>query len=198
MKLLFLHGWGFDSALWDGLRAALASFETIVWDRGYFGDVAHESVDHPFIAVGHSLGSLLLANTLPPECAGFIAINGFDRFTGEGLVEARVLDRMLSRFAVSPREVLDQFRRRVGGSRHLGPIDVRRLGADLEQLKSLDARGAHMPDLVLNGGQDEILPPSMREMAFAGANRVTLPQGGHLLPVSHPLWCADRIREVLG
>jgi pimeloyl-[acyl-carrier protein] methyl ester esterase len=197
VKLVFLHGWGFDRSLWDGVRAELAPLESIVWDRGYFGSVRQESVEGPFIAVGHSLGSLLLAGDRPPLCAKLVAINGFDRFTGEGRIQPRVLERMISRLAVSPRVVLDEFRGRVGGEEHVGQIDAGRLRADLERLWTLDARGSLLPNLVLDGGKDELLPPSMREMSFTGAKRASLAEGGHLLPVSHPCWCADRIREVL-
>jgi pimeloyl-[acyl-carrier protein] methyl ester esterase len=198
MKLLFLHGWGFDASLWDRIRAALAPMEAVVWDRGYFGAGAQEKVDGALVAIGHSFGSLLLASDPPPNCIALIAINGFDRFAGERVVESRLLDRMHSRFSTSPAAVLDDFRQRVGAARNQRQMHVGRLAADLDLLKTLDARGRLLPRLVLHGGKDPILPPSMREGLFAGARQVTLASGGHLLPLSHPSWCADRIREVLG
>ena len=197
MRLLFLHGWGFDATVWDGVRAALAQIDTIVWDRGYFGTPAQEKIGGPFLAIGHSLGSLLLASNPPPGCAGLVAINGFDRFVGEGCVEARIVDRMQSRFTTAPQAVLDAFRRRVGCEDRYSGADLGRLAADLDQLRMLDARGRISPKLVLHGGKDEILSSVMRERVFADARRVTLADGGHLLPRSHPSWCADRIRELI-
>jgi len=197
MKLLLLHGWGFDASIWDAMRAALAPIETLAWDQGYFGARHHARVAAPFIAVGHSLGSLLLAADPPAGCVGIIAINGFDRFAGEGLVATRLLDRMRARFADAPRAVLDDFRLRAGSGAHAGTIRADRLAADLDRLATMDARDGMTPRLVLHGGGDPILPAAMCEQVFAGAPRLTLAEAGHLLPVTHPGWCAARIREVL-
>lgn len=197
MRLLFLHGWGFDASLWDAVRRALAPFETIASDRGYFGAAMREPVTGPFVAVGHSLGSLLLAADPPPGCSGLIAINGFDRFAGEGFVPERLLVRMRARFRSDPDVVLDEFRLRAGGTTHTGAIERSRLAADLDRLADLDARGRPLPRLVLNGGIDPILPAAMRDRVFAGAPRATHAQAGHLLPLTHPQWVADRIRETL-
>jgi pimeloyl-[acyl-carrier protein] methyl ester esterase len=134
VKLLFLHGWGFDASLWDGLRRALAPIESIAWDRGYFGRPNEEPADGPILAIGHSLGSQILAADPPPGCIGLIAINGFDRFTGEGAVPRRAVDRMRSRFTEAPREVLDAFRMRCGAEAVENVLDERRLDDDLERL----------------------------------------------------------------
>jgi pimeloyl-[acyl-carrier protein] methyl ester esterase len=198
VKLLFLHGWGFDATFWNEVRAALAPMASVVWDRGYFGATSQEEVQGKLVAIGHSLGSLLLAADPPPGCTDIIAINGFDRFIGDGLLEPRLLDRMRLRFSISPTAVIDEFRRRVGGACNQGKMNVTRLAADLDLLKTVDARGGLLPRLVLHGATDDLLPRSMREKVFTGARRVTLAAGGHLLPLSHPRWCADRIREVVG
>ena len=195
MKLLLVHGWGFDASIWDAVRAALKPIETIAWDLGYFGAERLPRVTGPFVAVGHSLGSLLLAIGPPHGCAGMIAINGFDRFTGDELVPARVLDRMRARFAVAPEAVLNDFRLRCGGSRHQGTIDASCLARDLERLATGDARGRMVPKLLLQGADDPILPAAMRGHVFAGAPRSILAGAGHLLPVTHPDWCAKRIEE---
>lgn len=197
MKLVLLHGWGFDASIWDAMRTALGPIETLTWDRGYFGSPRQAPIEGPYVTVGHSLGSLLLAADRPAGCAGLIAINGFDRFTGEGRVPMRLLDRMRARFAEAPGAVLDDFRERAGGQAHRGTVDADRLATDLDLLATLDAGDGMTPRLVLQGGQDPILPPAMRDQVFPGAARMTLADAGHLLPVSHPLWCADRIREVL-
>ncbi len=197
MKLLLLHGWGLDASLWDGLRRALAPLESVAWDRGYFGRPREQAIDEPVLAVGHSLGSLLLAAHPPPGGIGLIAINGFDRFAGDDAVPPRVTDRMRQRFAEAPHEVLDAFRARCGAAPFAGPIDVQRLADDLELLGTADATGVARPLLVLHGGADPILPSGMRAAVFAGARRETLADAGHLLPLTHPDWCADRIREAL-
>ncbi|WP_442679905.1 alpha/beta fold hydrolase [Sphingomonas sp. ASY06-1R] len=197
MKLLFLHGWGFDARLWDGVRQALAPLATIAWDRGYFERPQAEPVDGPLIAIGHSLGSLILSCAPPPGCIGLIAINGFDRFAGDGAVPRRVVDRMRHRFADAPGEVLDAFRIRSGAAPAEDPIDAARLAADLDLLATGDARDGERPRLILHGGDDPILPPEMRATLFGGAPAQTLAGAAHLLPLTHPDWCAAQIRAVL-
>ena len=217
MRLLFLHGWGLDASLWDGVRAALPEYETVAWDRGYFGAAHEEPVAGPVLAIGHSLGAMMLAGRFDR----LVAVNGFERFTGEGAVPPRVVERMRKRFAEAPAEVLADFRARIGADEVSGPIDPASLAADLDVLATADTRHceersdeaihqrvaggsgllrcARNDDerggvLVLHGGADPLLPEAMRETVFPGAPRATLAEAGHLLPLTHPEWVAERIR----
>jgi pimeloyl-[acyl-carrier protein] methyl ester esterase len=195
MKLVLLHGWGFDATLWDGVRAALPEFETIAWDRGYFGEPSAEAVTGPCMGIGHSLGAMPLAGAMPEGCVGLVAINGFDRFAGEGAVPPRVIERMRRRFGEAPMEVLADFRTRCGGDPPPTIRDEAALAADLALLAEADRRGmVRVPTLVLHGAADPLLPAPMRDSVFAGAPRKTLEEAGHLLPLTHPGWCATRIR----
>jgi len=215
MRLLFLHGWGLDASLWDGARAALPDYETVAMDRGYFGPAAAAPVEGPVLAVGHSLGAMLLAGI-----SGLVAVNGFDRFAGEDAVPVRVVERMRRRFGEAPAEVLADFRARIGAGPAPERIDANRLAADLEILANTSSprrkpgpmggdavssssgphpwvpafAGATERVLVLHGGADPLLPAPMRDAVFAGAPRETLAEGGHLLPLTHPEWVAARIR----
>jgi len=195
-SLLLLHGWGFDARLWDALAEELAAYRIVRWDRGYFGEKTEAEVEPPFAAVGHSLGAMMLANLLPHDVP-LVAINGFDRFVGDGAVAPRVLERMRGRFAEDPAEVLGEFRERCGAPPPPEELDEARLGVDLALLGSRRAAAAPLRTLSLQGGLDPILPESLRERVFPGAERATLPDAGHLLPVSHPAWCAKRIEAFL-
>jgi len=193
MRLLFLHGWGLDSTLWDGVRAALPEHEAVAWDRGYFGPPSTELVDEPVLAVGHSLGAMLLAGM--PGIVGLVAVNGFDRFVGEDAVPPRVVERMRRRFAEAPEDVLADFRNRIGAPPAPPHIEVETLADDLTVLAQTDAHPTGgRRTLVLHGGADPLLPEPMREAVFAGTPRETLADAGHLLPLTHPQWVADRIR----
>jgi pimeloyl-[acyl-carrier protein] methyl ester esterase len=192
--LLFLHGWAFDRTLWDKLCEQLPDFACIRWDRGYFGPPVEPSVAPPLIAVGHSLGALLLAQCLPADTP-LVVINGFDRFTGPNGVAARVLDHMRRRFAAMPDVVLNEFRSRCGAPPAPEFMDKHRLGGDLTLLATERAAPAPRRVLVLHGDADPILPPALRDSVFPSAKRATLPQGGHLLPSTHAAWCADNIRS---
>ncbi|MFA7439851.1 MAG: alpha/beta hydrolase [Sphingomonadaceae bacterium] len=195
-RLLLLHGWGFDASLWDDVCAALPEFAAIRADRGYFGNTVPCS-DNPTLAIGHSLGALLLATELPLHIP-LIAINGFDRFTGPDSIPPRVLARMQRRFLESPETVLTEFRARCGGDVPTPAFHREILATDLLLLGSLDARSTiHGRSLmVLHGAHDPILPPVMRNSVFAGSPRATHPDAGHLLPRTHPAWCAEQIRTL--
>lgn len=193
MRLLFLHGWGLDASLWVDVRAALPEYETTAWDRGYFGLASSEPIEGPVLAIGHSLGAMLLAGI--PGITGLIAVNGFDRFAGEDAVPPRVVERMRKRFAEAPAEVLADFRARIGAPPAANDLEPETLAVDLATLAVADACGTKRPrTLVLHGGADPLLPAPMRETVFAGAPRETLAEAGHLLPLTHPQWVADRIR----
>jgi pimeloyl-[acyl-carrier protein] methyl ester esterase len=187
-----LHGWGFDATIFDELRAALPDYPVALWDRGYFGPAARPLAEGPTLAIGHSLGALLLAADPPPGCVGLVAINGFDRFTGEGAVPPRVVARMRARFAEAPDAVLADFRTRCGAAAAPAIGDAGRLAEDLALLATAEA-STRLPVLALQGEHDPILPETLRRSAFPSAAREHGP-GGHLLPLTHAGWCAERIR----
>lgn len=193
MRLVFLHGWGLDASLWDAVCAALPEFETTAMDRGYFGPPMTDLPPEPFLAVGHSLGALMIAEF--PDAIGHIAVNGFDRFVGDDAIPKRVMDRMEKRFSESYAEILAEFRERIGAGAAPDAPNYARLAYELHFLATADARDVKRPrTLVLHGGADPLLPEAMREAVFPGAQRETLAEAGHLLPRTHPQWVADRIR----
>lgn len=194
--LLLLHGWGFDAHLWDDLAAALPQYPIVRWDRGYFGTLEQPTVNGSMVGIGHSLGSMLLADLLPPEVP-LIAINGFDHFTGADGVPLRVVERMQARFAEVPTEVLTDFRARCGAPPALDSLNHQRLAEDLALLATHRAGRGDRPILSLQGGLDPILPQALRDHVFSDATRATQPEAGHLLPASHAEWCTQQIEAFL-
>lgn len=194
--LILLHGWGFDASLWDAVADALSDVSIVRWDRGYFGRVEQGAVEGPVAGVGHSLGAMLLAELLPSE-APLIAINGFDHFTGADGVPLRVVERMQGRFAETPETVLTEFRARCGAGPTEAELNADRLADDLAVLASHHAAPTRRPILSLQGGMDPILPQCLRAHVFPGAERATLEEAGHLLPITHPAWCAQQIEALL-
>lgn len=186
MMLLFLHGWAFDPTLWQAMAAELSGHRLAFADRGYFGPPA-DVRETPDVAVGHSLGCLILARDLPPHVP-LLAINGFDRFTGVGRVAPRVVQRMAHRLGEAPVDVVDAFRRRCGAEPAAMAPDGARLAADLDLL--LFAEAPDRPVALLHGDSDPILPPAMRAAVFPSSPRRQV-AGGHLLPLTHAPLCAD-------
>jgi len=206
---VFVHGWGFDAGFWDPLRAALAPHRGIALDLGYFGAAVSTLSSEPVIAVTHSFGTMVLLRDPQPNLAALIIINGFPRFTEaedyKPATPSRVVSRMRRRFEDSAPEVLNEFRRRCGAE-PIGAqsLDTARLADDLAAMESLDCRLALRAIsaliLVLSAEDDPIVPPAMAEQAFCTAPGITIRHaatGGHILPLSKPVWCAEMIREFL-
>lgn len=198
MILQFRHGWGYDAQFWAGLIALLPEWRCEADDRGYFGAPDEAAASGPCVVIAHSFGAMRALAAPPPDCRGLIAINGFDRFTGDGRVSPRIVERMLARFASEPATVLADFRKRCGDDSPFGPTDVSRLREDLERLRDEDrSGGAPFPILSIQATGDPLLPAPMLDSVFGEAamlERQTLPAGGHLLPLHDAPYCARAIR----
>lgn len=205
--LLLVHGWGFDAAFWKPLQAALPDLDSVAWDLGFRGPPVTPALpaDRPIIAVGHSLGFLWLLQERPCRWDKLVAINGFPRFTKTedfpAGVPSRLLDRMIGKLAGAPAAVTQDFLTRCGLDPAAYPMDeatlnAERLGWGLNGLAQWDQRQNCRPDLVLAGRDDPIVSAAMTEAAFASPS-VEWQDGGHLLPLTAPDWCAARLRGLL-
>lgn len=204
--MVFAHGWGFDSRIWEGVASRLGGAAHAFCEAGYFGSASTPQVDGPVLAVSHSFGAMRVLGTYAGKCAGLIAVNGFDRFcAADGFpgTPPRVLDRMAARFEIEPSATLTDFRVRCGHDEPFGDFDKVLLARDLAALRHGDRRkeaaGFPGPVLSLQGRTDPLLAAPMQEAVFASApmlTRETVADGGHLLPLTHPGLVADRIRAM--
>lgn len=202
-SILLVHGWGFDASTWDAVRARLpreAAVHTV--EFGFLGAEPRLAVPPEVdVAVGHSMGLLWLLTARPCRWGRLVSINGFPRFTAapdfpEG-VPQRMVDRMRRRLETAPEAVLTDFRARCGAgpAEGEGVPDPDRLAWGLDLLRDGDGRPVP-PDMVALGGEaDPIVPPAMARAAFFFDGLGMVPQGDHLLPLSHPAEVAAVILE---
>ncbi len=152
----------------------------------------------PIIGVGHSLGAAWLLSH-GPALAGFVAINGFTRFSSAADFPAgtpgRVLATMRRRLLADPAAVLADFHARAGLPLPAGPYNADTLAQGLDLLGAIDARRAFgdfaSPHLALCGDADAIVPAAHSAECFP--DPVMVAGAGHGLPVTHPALCADHI-----
>lgn len=198
--LYLVHGWGFDASFWGPMRAHLAAFRAIAVDLGTFGPPAAPPLpDEPFLAVGHSAGSLKLLALDTPHCRGIVLLNGFPRFSAapdfpQG-VSPRVIERMRRRLQDEPEAVVTEFRARCGcGDPLPGAPQIAALDAGLATLLTEDRRAdaARRGDrLSWMTGESDPLPPARAGFSTPGE----IVPGGHLLPLEQPELCADFVKK---
>jgi pimeloyl-ACP methyl ester carboxylesterase len=211
MRLVFMHGWGFDAGLWDRLRALLP-LPTICLEGGYFLQKTEtryqpESDD---ILVGHSHG-LHQGFRLRQDWQAWIAINSFTSFTLSqaqgGCGQRLALQSMRRAFAADPVGVLAKFYLRCGVKADFVAQDLNlpQLQAGLEDLAISDLGEilSKMPSagLVLATEQDPLAPLAAAEALTRNSNaprRLEVHNSAsHCLPLTAPEWCAQQIQEFL-
>lgn len=199
MRLHARHGWGYDASFWAPLAAVLGPLAAD--DRGYYGEPRPDPAqpDEPHVLIGHSFGAMRMLAEAGPGCRGLVAINGFDRFVaGDDVpgVAPRVLERMARRCATDSAGTVVDFRVRCGDAAPLPGPPTDRLAKDLAQLgKDRISEWPHLPLLRLDGMADPLLLVAHRAACFGGAPARDLAGGGHLLPLTHPGWCAAVVAE---
>lgn len=197
MRLVFIHGWGFDRHFWQALRPHLAKFDSIDVELGFLGEARTIPDFAPKdVLIGHSLG-FLWGITHYPHWHRWVAINSFARFVGDCVPKTtlRVMQRNLQRDAA---QTLATLYTRLGYQGALPPlIDEAALSEGLDWLATRDATTAAPASkgLVIASTQDPLVPPSASE-ALA-AKIVWMPAATHLLPIQEPHRCAKSIQDFL-
>jgi len=174
-------------------------------DLGFIAGGPKGASDWPddSIAVGHSLGLLWLLEQGRGRFRALVSIQGFDCFSCHvPLARVASMGRGLARDAGA---TLAAFWHACGTS-DFAPteaLNVARLDEGLDWLMRWDARDTKArlacPVLALAAGDDAIVPPAMTEAIWqhaGGALSVIWSlDGGHVLPLRRPDWCARHVLE---
>jgi pimeloyl-[acyl-carrier protein] methyl ester esterase len=201
MRFVLVHGWGFHAGLWADFVSQLPGAEVALVDLGFVAGGPKGADDWPpdSIAIGHSLGLLWLLELGGGRFRGLVSVQGFDCFCCH-VAPSRVaaLRRGLEKDAGG---TLQAFWRSCGASGFALPqaLNAGRLDQGLDWLMNWDARKAKeqltCPVLSLAARDDAIVPPSMTEAIWKDAGVVWSPDGGHVLPLRHPRWCARHVLD---
>ena len=206
MHFVLVHGWGFHAGLWNGVVERLPGADISLVDLGFIAGGPDGADDWPqdAIAVGHSLGLLWLLKRGRRRFRALVSIQGFDCFCCH--VERARVAVMRQGVEGDADATLRAFWRACG-TKPFAPPDALKLEAldrGLGWLMDWDAReekqSLHCPVLALASRDDAIVPPAMTEAMWGGARTdgaandiIWSPQGGHVLPLERPDWCASHV-----
>ena len=205
MHFVFVHGWGFNAAIWRDLIGFMRISEVSLVDLGFIagGPKAANTWPSNAIAVGHSLGVFWLLHRAgeggSTHFRGLVSIQGFDRFCPP-IPPARVVG-LRRRLRRDPGQTLEAFWRGCGTESFAPPelLNVERLDEGLSWLMDWDARKTRAslacPTLALAARDDAIVPEAM-SVGVWGEHYIHWSQsGGHVLPLRHPEWCARHVLD---
>ena len=212
--IIFVHGWGEDSRIWEGLAKCLSGYNHHFIDLGFIGEESENDskaqtavpISDSAIFVSHSLGTLWILNHIPLEkISALAAINGFGRFTDfAGNDVLKIMAKSLQRNKILqlemfwkncnfPENMQQMYKPMLNGNVLSQGLEWLSTWDQYGKLQELIARG--VPVLSLGGEKDKILPPNIMRTHWEnlGVNLVMNEQAGHALPLTHPEWCAEKI-----
>jgi pimeloyl-[acyl-carrier protein] methyl ester esterase len=201
MHFVLVHGWGFHAGLWAGFVKHLDGAEVTLVDLGFVagGPEGEKSWPKDAIAVGHSLGLLWLLARGGGQFRALVSVQGFDCFCCH--VPSSRVAAMRRGIERTPYTTVETFWRSSGAPDFAPPeaLDIPRLHEGLDWLMQWDVRevkdALRCPMLALAARDDAIVPAAMSEAIWRKAGLVWSPDGGHVLPLRHPEWCARHVRE---
>jgi pimeloyl-[acyl-carrier protein] methyl ester esterase len=207
--LLYVHGWGFTPSFWQPLIKKLPKYPFITYDLGFFNHENHNNEDlsilldktSPVIAIGHSYGLQWLADYQKKNLHPFkalISINGFTCFARknnfpEGIAPL-MIEKMKRECQINPVKTLKKFHDSLGSHPPLATPHQGNLSQALEKMMIGDHRDI-CPDLSLCGLSDSLLSKELSLACFS--EEIKWHQGGHLLPLDDPRWCAEAILDFI-
>ena len=201
MRFVLVHGWGFHAGIFVDFIGHLDGAEVTLIDLGFVAGGPKGASDWPSdaIAIGHSLGLLWLLQRGQGRFRALVSVQGFDCFCCH-VAPSRVaaLRRGHER---DPGGTLQAFWRSCGASGFALPqaLNVARLDEGLDWLMHWDAQKAKgelgCPTLALASRDDAIVPAAISEAIWKETGIVWSPDGGHVLPLRHPRWCARHVLE---
>lgn len=207
MNIVFVHGWGMDFKIWDGISSHFSDDKSLCLDLGFIGEMQNTECSDA-IYVTHSLGTMWALKHHAPDMKALIVINGFTCF--HPFTAERTLRTMQKRLVRNASVQMRSFWSNCGLSEQVqnnlelnldGVRNTDRLQDGLEWLINWDMADALrmlcVPVLSLNGHEDLVLPHDKMRAHWAGFDLQTHEHGGHILPLSHPDWCVDKIKDFM-
>jgi pimeloyl-[acyl-carrier protein] methyl ester esterase len=203
MQIVFVHGWGFNAEIWQGIISHLPDRNVATIDLGFVASEAKSlsSLPKNSVIIGHSLGVLWSLMHMPARPVALISLCGFDRFSPP--VPKRQLEIMKRGLKRNPEAQMTSFWRSCDITSYAAPeaLNQEKLDEGLDWLMNWNAHAELVnlscPVHVIAARDDKIVPEEMSCNIWQKQDIDWSPEGGHALPLTHPGWCADQIKSYL-
>ncbi|MGH1377771.1 MAG: alpha/beta fold hydrolase [Alphaproteobacteria bacterium] len=204
MKLVFVHGWGMDARIWDSIVTEFKGHEIHRADLGFIGGTQTKGISGKSIYITHSLGTMWSLQNHCSDMLGLICVNGFTCF--QSFSSERTLRTMQRRLGRNPSAQMKSFWQGCGLSEDMQnnldqDLNIDRLHVGLDWLVDWDmSEKLHdlpVPVMSLGGRDDLVLPQAQMNDHWSGFDLQINAKAGHVLPLSHPEWCVDRIKDFM-
>ena len=203
MKIVLVHGWGFNTGVWDRMLPHLDGHEIYRIDLGFMRGGPRGSNEMPAdsLCIGHSFGVMWLLKHGPRPIRGLVSIAGFDCL--HKYVPKDVLDDMREGMLKDPHAQMKDFWKNAGfaGNEPEGDPDFGGLRGGLDWIATWDAgeelKNLGVPVMALAARDDRVVREEMTKNIWGNgvAELHWLDKGGHLLPLTHAEWCAEHINK---
>lgn len=196
-QLVFAHGWGSGTFVWDKMLPAFSNYECHTINMGFVGAENIEIPPGKFIGIGHSLGGLWFLKHYPDQMIGFISIASFNCFYQH--VPAQILSMMKRNMLKDSTKQLIDFWHHAGldqpdGFKNLNPTRL------IEGLGWLAQWKANIPDIpikVLAANDDHIVPLKMTRDIWENYDIEWRQDGGHMLPLTQSQRCINHVKDFI-
>lgn len=198
MKLVFVHGWGFDESVWNLMTPEFQEHDCYQVNLGFIGEEKLNVPPEKFIGIGHSLGGLWLLKHYPEQMNGFVSIASFNCFYEH--IPHQILNKMQRNMLLDMNAQLQEFWHHAGldhpeGFKNINAFKMIEGLIWLSQWKA--AIPENLPVKVLASRDDQIVPESMSEAVWKNHNIEWSEDGGHILPLTKPEWCIEKMKDFI-
>ena len=207
MQLVFIHGWGMNSGIWQSTIKALQSYECKTIDLGFVKGGETHAFDRtrPSIVIAHSLGTAWFLKNYETEMfadlnlKALIAISGFTNFSS--FTPEETLNKMKEGVLANPATQMALFWRRAGCKNFTSPenLNPEKLHEGLEWLANWNASeevlNLNCPKLILASKVDKIVPAGSISQQWKNEKITWHETAPHCLQLAEPEWVAEKIAK---
>jgi pimeloyl-[acyl-carrier protein] methyl ester esterase len=198
MDIVFVHGWGSGTFIWEPIIKEFPKHDCHTVNLGFLGEEDLSVPKGKFIGIGHSLGGLWLLKHYPDQMVGFISIGSFNCFYKH--IPQQFLSKMKKNVARDVTAQLKDFWNHAGLDQPTGFMNLKpvRLIEGLTWLSKWQADiPQSLPVKVLASYDDHIVPKEMTKDIWKNYDIKWIEKGGHMLPLTQSEWCIEEIKSFI-